>query len=595
MGLKKIILLCLLMLVLLGGSVYGYELLNVEVERVYVEMPQIKLYINVISQQEEKIDKLEDNTEITAKLDGEEMMVASYENFQSSGEGLAVTYLIDISKSISSIDFDDIKQNILNKIEGMQPNDKAAIITFGQEVSIYCEYTNNKDLLTSKIENLELTDYKTRFYDGMMKAISLSGLTDEGLPDRRVIIIVTDGSDEFPGGVTKQEVISSIESNSVPIYSVGIYSGSLSDEKQNNLDILGEFSRTSKGMYYQMNNKSFDDIFAEIDKNINNTQILTISCGDMKADSTTHQLYISIDKDGKKVETVSDVLLSTNMEDKTPPEVSEVTSDNTTQVTICFSESVQGADIVENFTFLDSEGVRIFPSAIEYSEDEKYASVVNFDVELAGEYTVTIRGIKDASDTPNTILEQTESFVVDNVIEKERFEDKDKVIKIMIYAAIGLLVLLVLVIAIVVAVRKKNSGNSQLENGVGHGLDIPVTRPMKSVQKTVQKSAAIGKKLHFSIMDNQNNHKAFDKNIDKELYIGRATDCDISFKDDEMSRKHLKISHEKHSLYANDMNPTNATVINGVPIKGRMRLSSGDVLLVGQTEIKITFDEDIEV
>ena len=65
---------------------------------------------------------------------------------------------------------------------------------------------------------------------------------------------------------------------------------------------MGEFSRTSGGLYCQMGTMSFTEAFDSINESIMNTQVITIDCGSLRADGKTHELYVSVETGGKKFE-----------------------------------------------------------------------------------------------------------------------------------------------------------------------------------------------------------------------------------------------------------------------------------------------------
>lgn len=73
--------------------------------------------------------------------------------------------------------------------------------------------------------------------------------------------------------------------------------------------------------------------------------------------------------------------------------------------------------------------------------------------------------------------------------------------------------------------------------------------------------------------------------------IGRFDDNVIAIDDEEVSRLHAQISHrtdtgEVHEFTIFDYTSTNGTLVNGKPIRGVASLQDGDVVKIGNTELR---------
>jgi hypothetical protein len=73
--------------------------------------------------------------------------------------------------------------------------------------------------------------------------------------------------------------------------------------------------------------------------------------------------------------------------------------------------------------------------------------------------------------------------------------------------------------------------------------------------------------------------------------IGRFDDNAIAIDDEEVSRLHAQISHrtdtgEVHEFTIFDYTSTNGTLVNGKPIRGVASLQNGDVVKIGNTELR---------
>lgn len=79
--------------------------------------------------------------------------------------------------------------------------------------------------------------------------------------------------------------------------------------------------------------------------------------------------------------------------------------------------------------------------------------------------------------------------------------------------------------------------------------------------------------------------------VDEVLEIGRE-DADLVVADPAVSRRHARLEATPDGLAVTDLDSSNGTKVNGVRITGTARLSPGDVVVVGTTEIHVLTDED---
>ena len=71
------------------------------------------------------------------------------------------------------------------------------------------------------------------------------------------------------------------------------------------------------------------------------------------------------------------------------------------------------------------------------------------------------------------------------------------------------------------------------------------------------------------------------------LTIGRAGQNDVSIDDDEFaSARHVRIEPRRDGVWVLDLGSTNGTHVNGVRIDRARKLVTGDVVRVGETELR---------
>ena len=71
------------------------------------------------------------------------------------------------------------------------------------------------------------------------------------------------------------------------------------------------------------------------------------------------------------------------------------------------------------------------------------------------------------------------------------------------------------------------------------------------------------------------------------LTIGRAADNTAALRgDDFASARHARVESQRDGVWILDLGSTNGTFVNGERMDGRHRLHSGDVVRIGQTELR---------
>jgi pSer/pThr/pTyr-binding forkhead associated (FHA) protein len=85
---------------------------------------------------------------------------------------------------------------------------------------------------------------------------------------------------------------------------------------------------------------------------------------------------------------------------------------------------------------------------------------------------------------------------------------------------------------------------------------------------------------------------ALDPGTERELdsapvTLGRAPENDLVLDSDEFaSVKHARIEPRRDGVWVEDLNSTNGTFVNGMKLSRRQKLTPGDVIRVGETDLR---------
>jgi pSer/pThr/pTyr-binding forkhead associated (FHA) protein len=71
------------------------------------------------------------------------------------------------------------------------------------------------------------------------------------------------------------------------------------------------------------------------------------------------------------------------------------------------------------------------------------------------------------------------------------------------------------------------------------------------------------------------------------LTVGRGTQNDLTLDGDEFaSARHARIEPRRDGVWVHDLGSTNGTYVNGAPIDRPRRLTAGDIVRVGETDLR---------
>ena len=71
------------------------------------------------------------------------------------------------------------------------------------------------------------------------------------------------------------------------------------------------------------------------------------------------------------------------------------------------------------------------------------------------------------------------------------------------------------------------------------------------------------------------------------LTVGRAGNNDVPLPDDEFaSGRHARFEPRRDGVYVEDIGSTNGTFVNGIRLTRDRRLAPGDVVRVGETDLR---------
>jgi VWFA-related protein len=289
MGMKLRLALLACCLLMAAGFTSAGEPGTFQVSQAALHPPEVELYVDVLDQNGQPPANLS-RSDFSASLLGQALKVKDVGSFESSGQGVAYIFLVDISKSILRPQFAEMRGAIDHWIDGLDEKDRMAVLTFGDGVKTLVDFTGDKSLLKSALQTVEPSDLKTRLYLALNDAENLNSRSDPGLPNRRVVVIVSDGKDEG-SGFTDTDIRALVAQVHMPIYAIGSSRLPLSEREQH-LAELKRLALLSGGEY--TTGDPLTAAFNQLKQAIQRVFIVAFRCDGCQYDTADHPLILTL-------------------------------------------------------------------------------------------------------------------------------------------------------------------------------------------------------------------------------------------------------------------------------------------------------------
>ena len=201
----------------------------------------------------------EDSMLLYVKHSGEERKVQAHigtedgirAKITDSEELSVVTWLLmDNSLSINEADRETAKLLLTNLVAGRASNERFNLCTFSDKLTVLLEDSQNYTDLKAQIDQLEHVDQETYLTDVLAELLDREAAR-EGDEFVRIIVI-SDGVDNNPGGLTREELSQRLKEQTIPIYTLG----SVNQNNAQNLKEMYALSRQTNGLSWALNELS---------------------------------------------------------------------------------------------------------------------------------------------------------------------------------------------------------------------------------------------------------------------------------------------------------------------------------------------------
>jgi Mg-chelatase subunit ChlD len=491
------------------------------------EAPDISAYLEVLDDRGNQAQGLQ-KQQLTATLGANPITITDVKSWQDVSEGIAYILLVDVSRSLKDAEFTQVRKVLTDWIEAMGPKDQAAIITFGTQVKTVLDFTGNTEALKAKVAGLKPVDDQTQLHLGLVKALELGRRVDAKLPKRRAIMTLSDGQDDFAGGLTKQEVLDKIKVDPVPIYAIGFYSPPKHPAKEEFLKNLGEFARSSGGTYVRAGSGNFQEMYNKIHQRLTAVYVARLACPNCQWNGAVQHLQMDLTSGTTAMRAGLELRLTPKMAAPAPVAASAPEAKSRLQQILDYLPPL-----------------RVFGKTI---PGYVYAG--------AGLLLLLLLALGIVLQRRRRHLQARQD---DTIPERPDGEFQP-------------------------APANFNTFGGTMEMTGA----IPDSAP---VFGAAHSSSPAGMKIRLTVLRGGNSGtQPFDLVLQDSLIIGRSQgQCDVLLENDrEVSRQHCQLNLENGAIRLIDLESKNGTFVNGVPITGPYRLKQDDILMVGKTELRLT-------
>ncbi len=227
--------------------------------------------------------------------------------FSETDEGVAYIFLVDISASLSVAQFNEIRDAIDAWVSNLGRLDRAAILAFGETSELVVDLTDDTDALRAGLARLGPTDRLTLLHQALADALALSQRRDPDLPDRRVIVVLSDGRDEG-SGLVLDDVLARLRDQQMPIYAIG-HSQFEEPQRSRDLSVLRRLASNSGGAFFEAERTAFAESYAWIGRAIDRVLVVEARCETCVADGRSMFLQLELDQEGRVLTAGKDVRL----------------------------------------------------------------------------------------------------------------------------------------------------------------------------------------------------------------------------------------------------------------------------------------------
>ena len=452
----------------------------------------------------------------------------SYKEIKDAGLPFRTLIMVDNSLSIPVDDREKEKEVIKTLIEGHAEGEQIRLASFSEDIEYLSEYSTDYKALVGVTESIDYHDQETFVTDVLYS--ELDEIKENCKDGYTRIVIISDGVDNKPIGVTKDELYSKIKESSYPVYTIGTKNGK--------------------------NNSELENMFA-------------------LSRMTNADSFILDEIDG--VDIVKDIFSKDYDLDVIKVGIPEKAKTGGLQNTKLALPDGSSAEVVINAPFgVEADGKAETEETIEGREEEDSGD--NYE--------------GDDEDEEDLIeIKETEFSLRDFLLDHLRIVII-AALSLLVFIII-LIIILVSSAKKRKAAQDAKQAISSLKNSPGRtafeNATTELVRENNGEDTSLMFAGERGAKVSYrlTLTDKKDPGKVFECELKDTVIVGRksdVTDLAVNY-DRSISGKHCMIMCKNNRFYIQDLGSANHTKLNGSIIYGEAEVRNGDIITLGRAEL----------
>ncbi|MFN7916980.1 MAG: VWA domain-containing protein [Vicinamibacterales bacterium] len=219
------------------------------------------------------------------------LKTVSVRQFDAS-DGVAYVVLVDVSGSLPAAQHAERVRALQRLIRGLTANDRMALVTFGDAVSVRQGFTAEQGPLLDVVNQLEATDRVTRLYEALAKAAELVRSTTPGLPVRRAIVLLSDGKNTAQdSGFREDDVVRSLEQEGAPLFAIDAATTRGTPACG---QTMARLATVTDGVCEPLASRPIDVMYDRMRNAIRRAYVIEADCEPCEADGVARQLWVEV-------------------------------------------------------------------------------------------------------------------------------------------------------------------------------------------------------------------------------------------------------------------------------------------------------------